>query len=104
MRPQLLWVTLLIVEGFMANRSGAHQPGMFYLSLPSAETDPLSDISSEIEDCHELASYDDFCGLSDEQVSRIARDSLEQNHGQPSSEPGHDSTDHNLFHDPNSQD
>lgn len=75
----------------MAKRSGAPEPDAFYLSLPSTEADPFSEISSEIEDLHEATNYDDFCGLSDEQVSRIARDSLEQAHPAPkdSDDPSH---------------
>jgi len=46
----------------------------FFLELPS--TDYLSDI--EIQDDHEKATDDSKRGLSDEQVSQIAIDSLEE--------------------------
>jgi hypothetical protein len=46
---------------------------LFYLELPQA--DYLKDI--EIQDEHENADYDQIQGLSSEQVSEIARDSLD---------------------------
>jgi hypothetical protein len=46
---------------------------LFYMELPQA--DYLKDI--EIQDEYDDASYDEIQGLSDEQVSEIARDSLD---------------------------
>jgi hypothetical protein len=46
---------------------------LFYMELPQA--DYLKDI--EIQDDYENHDYDDLRGLSDEQVSEIARDSLD---------------------------
>ncbi len=50
---------------------------LFYMEMPKTETDPLNEISTEIQDEHETSGYDDIQGLSTEQVSAIARDSLE---------------------------
>ena len=48
---------------------------LFYLELPQA--DYYKDI--EIQDDYENHDYDELRGLSDEQVSEIARDSLNNN-------------------------
>jgi hypothetical protein len=45
---------------------------LFYMELPQA--DYLKDI--EIQDDYDQQNYDDFQGLSAEQVDQIARDSL----------------------------
>lgn len=55
-----------------------NEPEGFYAELLHTETDPFSDLSIEIEDDHENADYDQIQGLSDEQVSQIALDALEQ--------------------------
>ena len=50
---------------------------LFYTEIPRrTEVDPLNDISTDILDEHETIDYNEFQGLSDEQVSEIARDSL----------------------------
>lgn len=50
---------------------------LFYLEVPHRlDTDPLNDISTDILDEHEVVDYNEFQGLSDAQVSEIARDSL----------------------------
>jgi hypothetical protein len=46
---------------------------LFYLELP--KSDYLEDI--EIQDEYEITSYDEIQGLSDQQVSAIAKDSLD---------------------------
>jgi hypothetical protein len=46
---------------------------LFYMEIP--QTDYLKDI--EIQDDYEQPDYDAIQGLSDEQVSEIARDSLD---------------------------
>lgn len=46
---------------------------LFYLELP--KSDYLDDI--EIQDEYETTSYDEIQGLSDQQVSAIAKDSLD---------------------------
>lgn len=54
-----------------------NEPEEFYAEIFRTE-DPFSGLSTEIEDDHESADYDQIRGLSDEQVSQIARDALEQ--------------------------
>lgn len=56
------------------------EPDNFYLELSLSETDPFNDLTTDIQDDHESSDYDQIRGLSDEQVSQIARDALEQNH------------------------
>lgn len=49
---------------------------IFYMELPQA--DYMDDI--EIQDEHDPTNYDEIQGLSDEQVSEIARDSINAAH------------------------
>jgi hypothetical protein len=56
---------------------------LFYMELPSA--DYLEDI--EIQDEIEKPDYDRVQGLSSEQVSQIARDSLNNSHRNQSDDP-----------------
>ncbi len=61
----------------MTNESNLEDYEIFYMEIPRrTETDPLNDISTDILDEHETIDYNEFQGLSDEQVSEIARDSL----------------------------
>ena len=62
------------------NSRGGYE--LFYVELPRTETDPFSNISNDIQDVHEFPD-EDFHGLSDEQVSEIARDSLQDAQEQP---------------------
>jgi hypothetical protein len=46
--------------------------------LPQLDTDPFSTMSTEIQDDHTFPAYEEIQGLSSEQVSNIARDSLDK--------------------------
>jgi hypothetical protein len=49
----------------------------FYVRIPyQLDTDPLSELSTELEDLSVAPDYDQSQGLSHEQVSQIARDAL----------------------------
>lgn len=56
------------------NNENLDEYQLFYQEVP--EPDYLNDI--EIQDEHEDLNYEDVHGLSDEQVSQLARDSLTQ--------------------------
>jgi hypothetical protein len=54
--------------------NGYPEKETFYLHIP--QTDYIDDI--EIQDEHENSNYEDIHGLSEEQVSQLANDSLDQ--------------------------
>jgi hypothetical protein len=67
---------------------------VFYAEIPQAlEIDPLSELSTELEDMSVAPTSDPTQGLSHEQVSQIARDSL----GDAQAQEEAATDDHNLF-------
>ncbi|HSX02286.1 MAG TPA: hypothetical protein VLI05_03125 [Candidatus Saccharimonadia bacterium] len=63
----------------MPKRNDSHARELFFLeTLPQIETDPFSAMSTEIQDDHTFPAYEEIQGLSSEQVSNIARDSLDK--------------------------
>lgn len=64
----------------MPKKRRPEEPDNFYLELSLSEADPFNDLTTDIQDDHENSDYDQIRGLSDEQVSQIARDALEQTH------------------------
>lgn len=60
--------------------SNAHDKNynVFYLEIPQPfQVDPLSELSTELEDMSIAPDYSQRQGLSHEQVSQIARDALQ---------------------------
>jgi hypothetical protein len=66
----------------------------FYVEIPQAlDIDPLSGLSTELEDLSTVPISDPTQGLSHEQVSQIAQDALEDAQALEAPEPVED----NLF-------
>ena len=72
----------------MTQQNSSDSYELFYMEIPQTETDPLNDISTDIQDEHETPDYDQIQGLSNEQVSEIARDSLHESPEPAADEPG----------------
>jgi hypothetical protein len=83
-----------VIEAQMKKRNLENYE-LFYMELP--QTDYFDDI--EIQDEYDVNSYDKIQGLSDEQVSEIARDSLNTTATNSSDSP----SDLKLFTDDQSQ-